>query len=98
MISSLAIHLTSCMWLYQAIFINEDENGGEENITWLTINGEDTVYDDYFYGYNPTRQYVVSLYYTTVISYGNMHAHNDTERIMSLVIMSLGGMLMTYSI
>ena len=46
----------------------------------------------------PSRLYFVGVYYTASISYGNIVAFNDFERLFSLAIMILGGFLMTYSI
>ena len=41
---------------------------------------------------------MASLYYTLIISYGNMFAFNGYERLYAVFIMVLGGMIMTYGI
>ena len=47
---------------------------------------------------SPMSQYLNTIYLTTIVSYGNLIAHNDFERFFALVIMVFGGLLMTYSI
>ena len=87
LISSLAIHLITCLWLFSAMFTKEEYI---DTNTWLSQNN----YDEY----SPTRQYLASLYMTTIISYGNVYALNDFERIFSLAIMIMGGLLMAQGI
>ena len=83
LISALCIHLITCIWLFSAMFTKEEF---PETDTWLSY-GE---YEEF----SPTRQYLGSLYMATIISYGNVYAYNDFERIFSLAIMILGGLLM----
>lgn len=88
LISMFSIHLITCLWLYSAILTIEEYPGVP---TWL----QDSDYIDMA----PRRQYLLSLYYVTLISYGNGDdLGNDFERGFGLLIMILGGMLMTYSI
>lgn len=83
LISSLCIHLITCIWLFSAMFTLEEFSDTD---TWLSYEG----YEEY----SPTRQYLASLYIASIISYGNVYAYNDFERIFSLAIMILGGLLM----
>ena len=42
--------------------------------------------------------YLAAIYLTMIIGYGNTFAYNDFERTFGLVIMIIGGVMMTYSI
>ena len=64
-ISFLCIHALCCMWLFSAIFTMEEAPGVS---TWL---------DNYEYSsLSPVKQYELSMYFATIISYGNIYAYN----------------------
>ena len=42
--------------------------------------------------------YLAAIYWTMIIGYGNTFDYNDFERTFGLVIMIIGGVMMTYSI
>ena len=64
-ISFLAIHALCCMWLFSAIFTIEEIPGVS---TWLDSFDYDTL--------SPMKQYELSMYFATIISYGNIYAYN----------------------
>ena len=41
---------------------------------------------------------MAALYYTVIISYGNDFAFNSLERFLTMIILTLGAILMAYSI
>ena len=74
------------MFIFQATFFETSDIS-----TWLSANEE-------YAEQPPNMQYMSSLYWTIVVSYGNAFAYNDIERVFGLCIMLFGGFLMTYSI
>ena len=64
-ISFLCIHALCCMWLFAAIFTMEEFPGVS---TWLDNYEFDTLV--------PMKQYELSMYFATIISYGNLIAKN----------------------
>jgi hypothetical protein len=91
--SFLAIHIVSCMWLWQALLMEESN---PDYPSWLSINHGDP-YEDYC-TYAAFSQYIASLYFTQIVIFGNLHAFNTTERMMSMALFVLGGFFMTMSI
>ena len=85
LMTTLCVHIITCMWLFAAVMMDKDEIGIEYE-TWLTQN-------DYS-EYSNTRLYLISLYYTIIISYGNVFAYNDFEMLYSIGVMMLGGLFM----
>jgi hypothetical protein len=84
----LITHLITCMFIFQATFVESDD----DIITWLSYPGSE------YRGQTGMQLYLSSLFWTTIISYGNYFAFNAVERLFGLFIMLLGGLFMTYSI
>ena len=89
LISVTVFHVVSCLLLFAAFFTHEQY---PETKTWIKMTEPD------WEEMTSSRLYLLGIYSTTSIGYGNIMAYNDWERVQALIIMTLGGFLMTFSI
>ena len=87
LLSLFSVHLFTCLWLFSAQFILD--GNPHANTRLNPYIDED---------FSAKRQYLASFYFITIMSYGSVTAANDFERMFGILIMILGGFLMTYAI
>lgn len=81
------LHLVTCLWVFV----------GKYNLTsvnWISIGGYEDVPDE--------ELYVISLYWTvttfTTVGYGDILAVNITEKLFTIIVMTLGIIFYSYSV
>ena len=69
LMTGLSTHLCSCLWLFQATFETEYDGNEPVRPTWMNMN-------DGYREMTNGGQYLCSVYWTIIISYGNAFSYN----------------------
>lgn len=83
-------HLVACFWFY---LTTDEVVTDPSELTWTNVGFP----DDFKYNCTVFDQYVASYYWATTtmlsIGYGDVHAYNNSERIYSMFVFLIGGLL-----